>query len=124
MSATTVTDGGMETDLVFHRGVELPEFAAFPLLDSVEGRRLLADYYDGYASVAAAVRADLSLETPTWRANPDWGARLGYDAAGLHRINREAVRFLRERRLAYRHWFGSRVGAVRVVGMVGPRGDG
>jgi homocysteine S-methyltransferase len=29
-----VTDGGMETDLIFHHGVDLPLFAAFPLVDS------------------------------------------------------------------------------------------
>ena len=44
-----VTDGGLETDLIFHHGVDLPHFAAFPLLDSDRGRELLAGYYDGYA---------------------------------------------------------------------------
>ena len=38
-----VTDGGMETDLIFRRGVDLPDFAAFPLLDSATGRQLLTD---------------------------------------------------------------------------------
>ena len=76
-TAPTVTDGGMETDLIFHHGVDLPEFAAFPLLDDEDGRRLLRDYYRGYADVAVQARAGLLLETPTWRANPDWGARLG-----------------------------------------------
>ena len=28
-----VTDGGLETDLIFHRGMDLPDFASFPLLD-------------------------------------------------------------------------------------------
>jgi hypothetical protein len=34
-----VTDGGMETDLIFHHGVDLPLFAAFPLIDSPGGGR-------------------------------------------------------------------------------------
>ena len=34
-----LTDGGMETTLIFHEGVELPHFAAFVLLDSPDGRR-------------------------------------------------------------------------------------
>jgi homocysteine S-methyltransferase len=49
-----VTDGGMETDLIFNHGVDLPEFAAFPLLDDAVGRQLLASYYDGYAAIALA----------------------------------------------------------------------
>ncbi len=58
-----VTDGGMETDLIFHHGVDLPCFASFPLLNDDTGRRLLADYYAGYAQVAAAARAGLLLES-------------------------------------------------------------
>ena len=37
MNTRYVTDGGLETELVFHRGFDLPEFAAFPLLDTTEG---------------------------------------------------------------------------------------
>ena len=70
-----VTDGGMETDLIFHHGVDLPLFAAFPLVDSPEGRSLLTAYYDGYAAIARRAGAGLMLESATWRANPDWGDR-------------------------------------------------
>jgi len=72
-----VTDGGLETDLIFHHDVELPEFAAYPLVWSEHGRDLLRGYYEAYAGIAAAAGAGLRLETPTWRANTDWGARLG-----------------------------------------------
>lgn len=113
-----VTDGGLETDLIFHRGLELPDFASFPLLDTDEGRAVLTDYYRAYADVAARAGAGLLLETPTWRANSDWGARLGYDAAALHRVNRDAVNFLR----ALAHEVD--VADVLVVGVLGPRGDG
>src|SRR6188472_4316079 len=71
-----VTDGGLETDLIFHHGVDLPEFAAYPLVWTDEGRALLRSYFDGYADIAAAVGAGLRLEAPTWRANSDWGAAL------------------------------------------------
>ena len=91
-----VTDGGLETDLIFNHGADLPDFAAFPLLADASGRALLADYYDGYAAIAAGVGASLLLETPTWRANPDWGTRLGYDASALDRVNQAAVEHLRE----------------------------
>lgn len=112
-----VTDGGLETDLIFHHGVDLPEFAAFPLLDDAGGRRLLAEYYDGYARVATAAGAGLLLETPTWRANGDWAASVGYDVAATARVNADAVRFVRD--LAQRYDV-----PTLVSGQVGPRGDG
>ena len=115
-----VTDGGLETDLIYHRGVELPEFAAFPLVETEPGRGLLADYYEGYAAVAAEHQVPLLLETPTWRANPDWAALLGYDAAALDRVNRTAVALMHD--LAGR-WSERLVGSA-VVGTLGPRGDG
>jgi len=115
-----VTDGGLETDLIFHHGVDLPEFAAFPLLEHAEGRRLLRGYYDGYAEVAAASGSGLLLESPTWRANPDWGAKLGYDAAALDRINADSMRFLAGIADDWR----AQVPEIRLVGVLGPRGDG
>jgi homocysteine S-methyltransferase len=115
-----VTDGGLETDLIFHRGLDLPDFASFPLLDDPHGRAALEDYYRGYAAVAALAGAGLLLETPTWRANADWGARLGYDADALRRVNREAVEHLR----GLAHEVAGEVDGTLVVGAVGPRGDG
>ena len=115
-----VTDGGMETDLIFHHGVDLPEFAAFPLLDSVEGRSRLELYYDDYAAIAAQAGAGLILEAPTWRANPRWGARLGYDAESLARVNRAAIALLERLRARY----SLTVADVIISGMIGPRDDG
>jgi homocysteine S-methyltransferase len=116
-----VTDGGMETDLIFHHGVDLPLFAAFPLVDSPEGRLLLTAYYDGYAAIARRAGAGLMLESATWRANPDWGDRLGYSPADLARVNRDAVTMLAELRDRYR---AGGLADVVISGMVGPRGDG
>jgi homocysteine S-methyltransferase len=113
-----ITDGGMETTLVHHEGIELPEFAAFPLLDRPDGRAALARYYAPYIDVARAHGARFQLDTPTWRANRDWGERLGYDGAALDRVNRDAVAFARELAAA------SADVEVRVSGLVGPRGDG
>lgn len=115
-----VTDGGLETDLVFHHGVELAHFAAFPLLVDPKGRELLVDYYSGYARIASEAGAGLLLETPTWRASRDWGARLGLGADGLARVNTDAVRLLAE--LGER--YSDEVPEVAVAGLVGPRGDG
>jgi homocysteine S-methyltransferase len=115
-----VTDGGIETDLMFHHGLELPEFAAYPLLRTAEGRAALRTYYEGYAAIAEAVGAGLRLETPTWRANPDWGARLGDDAVALDSANRAAVELLR----SLADEWSDRADGVRVIGTIGPRGDG
>src|SRR4051812_25517809 len=117
-----VTDGGLETDLIFHHGTDLPEFAAFPLVEDERGRELLTSYYDGYAAVAARAGAGLLLEAPTWRANPDWAAMVGYDAAALDRVNRGAIELLQGLREKYATELG--LSDVRVGGMHGPRGDG
>lgn len=115
-----VTDGGLETDLIFNHGVDLPDFAAFPLLDDEAGRRLLTDYYDDYAAIAARAGAGLMLESPTWRANPDWGSRLGRSADDLTRVNVASITFLQ----ALRHRYAAEVEDVVVSGVIGPRGDG
>ena len=115
-----VTDGGLETDLIFNHGIDLPDFAAFPLVDSEGGRERLSAYFDDYAAIAEQAGLPLLLETPTWRASSDWGTRLGYDAAALDRANRASVELLHE---TATRWSG-RLAALKVSGQVGPRGDG
>lgn len=111
-----VTDGGLETDLIFLQGVDLPEFAAFPLVEDAAGRELLTSYFRTYVAIAEAAGAGLVLETPTWRANPDWAALVGYDAVALDRVNRAAVALVRAAADGASH--------ALVSGSVGPRGDG
>jgi homocysteine S-methyltransferase len=113
-----VTDGGLETDLIFNRGLDLPEFAAFPLVRDPDGVAALHRYYADYAAIATAAEAGLVLETATWRANPDWGRSLGYDAAALDRANQDAVGLVRDALAA------AGVGRALISGCVGPRGDG
>ncbi len=83
-----LTDGGIETTLIFHEGLELPHIAAFHLLKTTEGRAALRKYFCTYAELANRFSAGLILESPTWRSNPDWGARLGYTADDLAEANR------------------------------------
>jgi S-methylmethionine-dependent homocysteine/selenocysteine methylase len=113
-----VTDGGLETDLIYHHGVDLPEFAAFPLLDDDRGRELLLHYYGEYVSIAARAGVALQLETPTWRASGDWGDRLGYSAADLRRVNSDSVTLLRQLR------DDAGLASLLISGCLGPRGDG
>lgn len=114
--AATLTDGGLETFLVFHEGLELPCFAAFPILEDDRGRIALRRYFEPFLELAKDHGRSFVLDTATWRANPEWGARLGYDSAALAAANVRAVDFARE--LAR-----GRAG-VTVNGVVGPRGDG
>jgi homocysteine S-methyltransferase len=111
-----IADGGLETALIFHQGIELPEFAAFVLLDRADGRAALRAYFEPYLRLAEQHGTGLVLDTATWRANPDWGTRLGYDAADLDRVNRAAVVFANE--------LAGDAPDVLVNGVIGPRGDG
>ncbi|MCR6633081.1 MAG: homocysteine S-methyltransferase family protein [Magnetospirillum sp.] len=114
-----LTDGGLETTLVFHEGRDLPCFAAFPLLDDEAGRAQLRRYFEGYLRIAAEHGAGFVLDTPTWRANADWAVRLGYPRADVADINRRAVAWSGQLRDA----FAAEI-PVLVNGVVGPRGDG
>ncbi len=113
-----LSDGGLETTLIFHEGIDLPEFAAFPLLDTDDGRAALRAYYAAYLELARRHGLGFVLDTATWRANPDWAALLGYDAAALDRANQDATRFAQD--LAAD--FPDVVTALN--GVIGPRGDG
>jgi len=117
-----LSDGGMETTLIYLDGLDLPQFAAFTLLLDPAGRRRLANYYRPYLELAAATpSAGFILETPTWRASADWGALLGYDEPALAQVNRDAASLATELRDEWRF----RVeGAIVVSGQIGPRGDG
>jgi S-methylmethionine-dependent homocysteine/selenocysteine methylase len=114
-----VTDGGIETVLIFHRGLELPEFAAFDLLKDEAGTAALRDYYEPYLAIAREAGAGFVLEAPTWRASADWGARLGYSPEALADANRAAIALMEEVRAAHE----GEVSPIVISGCMGPRGD-
>lgn len=114
------TDGGLETTLIFHRQLELPHFAAFDLLNDESGTAVLRDYFERYADIAVGRGLGLVLESATWRANRDWGARLGYDEIALADANRRSIGLL----LEIRAKFESPSTPVVISGNIGPRGDG
>ena len=112
-----MADGGLETTLLFLQGVDLPEFAAFPLLDDPAGRRELRTYYEPYLRTARTEGIGMVIDTPTWRANPDWAKRLGWSSESLARLNAESVHFVRD--------LAGESGVEMVFdGAIGPRGDG
>ena len=115
-----LTDGGLETTLIFHEGWELAVFQAFTLLDSERGRAALRAYFDRYIPFAVKQGRGFVLESPTWRANPDWAARISYSRDALAKVNHAAIHLMREVRDAYE----TECTPIVISGCIGPRGDG
>lgn len=115
-----ITDGGIETDLIFHKGMTLPDFAAFVLLTNDDGYEVLRSYFHKYASLARNYGVGLVFETATWRSNPEWGLKLGYSLSALDEINRKAVELLSGIRSQYEN----EKTKIVLSGCLGPRGDG
>ena len=115
-----LTDGGLETTLIFHEGLELPEFAAYDLLKHDDGYEALLKYFRTYAALARDHEVGFILESPTWRTNLDWGTKLGDSNEALAEMNRKAIALLRTVRNEYENDKTPMV----ISGCVGPRGDG
>jgi S-methylmethionine-dependent homocysteine/selenocysteine methylase len=115
-----LTDGGIETTLIFHEGIDLPLFAAFDLLKNDQGTEALRRYYEPYAELARVHRLGFVLESPTWRASPRWATELGYSGRELAQLNRKAIALMEE--IRDRH---ADADAPTVIsGCVGPQDDG
>lgn len=115
-----ITDSGLETTLIYRHHLDLPEFAAFVLLETNAGRQRLRAYFDGHAAIARVHGAGFIAESPTWRANRDWGRTLGYDDERLAMINRVAIMQLAELRARA----GQDPDTYIISGCIGPRHDG
>jgi homocysteine S-methyltransferase len=115
-----LTDGGLETTLIFHEGVELPYFASFDLMKSKSGIAKLRAYYARYITMAKEHGLGFVLEAHTWRANRDWAAKLGYSRLELAQANRAAIALLADLRRSYE----TPDSPIVISGNIGPRGDG
>jgi len=115
-----LTDSGLETFLCFQQGIDLPAFAAFPLMETEEGRNEIRNYMERHIRIAVENGLGFIMETPTWRANRDWGAKLGYDRSAIARVNRAAVEFL----VGLREIHETAASPMVISGNIGPRGDG
>jgi homocysteine S-methyltransferase len=115
-----LTDGGIETTLIFHEGLDLPHFAAFHLLREAKGRDALVRYYERYVAIAKADGLGFILESPTWRASADWGNKLGYTRDEIRAANRDSIRLMLDLRTKHE----TAKTPMVVSGCVGPRGDG
>jgi S-methylmethionine-dependent homocysteine/selenocysteine methylase len=115
-----LTDGGLETTLVFLEGFDLPHFTAFDLLKEEKGYTAIQEYYRRYLNIAKEFKTGSIQESPTWRANPDWMEKIGYPASALKDVNDKAVQLLAD----LRKEFEDDVPKILISGCVGPRGDG
>jgi S-methylmethionine-dependent homocysteine/selenocysteine methylase len=115
-----LTDGGIETVLIFHEGLDLPAFAAFDLLKDDDGTAALHRYYVPYASLARERGVGFVLESPMWRANPDWAAEIGYSREELDWLNRKAIALMEEIRDEYE----TPESPFVISGCIGPQSDG
>jgi len=113
-----LTDGGVETDLIFNRGIDLPFFASIMLLRTPEGEKALDDYIRPYLDLARRLGTGFEFVTASWRASPDWAAQFGLTQEELDDLNRKSV----ERARALQSQYGD-VPSV-ISGCIGPRGDG
>lgn len=115
-----LTDGGIETTLIFHEGLELPSFAAFVLLRDPAGRETLRRYYARYLELAREKGTGFVLESATWRASTDWARKVGYSQGEVDVANADAIDLLKELRREY----ADTVSPIVLSGCIGPRGDG
>ena len=118
--STFMTNGGLQTYLIFNKGIDLPEFAAFDLLKNKEGRKVLYKYYSDYLKVSKQKCSGFILEAPTYRANPDWALKIGYSLEALESMNRSAVHELEKIRANYENENFK----IAISVCIGPRGDG
>ena len=114
-----LTDGGLETTLIFINGFELPCFASFDLLKDENGYAALKNYYSDYLKIARDSNAGFILESPTWRVNRDWMEPTGYPLSAVADINRKAVEMMNDLREG-----SANNDAILISGCIGPRGDG
>lgn len=115
-----LTDGGMETTLVFHDGLDLPNFAAFDLLKTQQGVKRLENYFRKYAAIATDNDVGFVLESVTWRASSDWGKLMGYSDIAMDAVNKQSIEMLS----ALREELETETSPMVISGCIGPRGDG
>ena len=85
---------GMDTEILYNRGIGLPGFASYPLLSTLEGKNILHEYYSNLVVLARELGVAVILDSVTWAANRDRGADLGYSSDDLKNFNIEAIELI------------------------------
>ncbi len=109
---------GVDTDLIFNRGIDLPGFASYPLLETQEGREILRSYYADLLALARQQNVGVILDSITWAANRSRGEAIGYTPDDLKKFNLDAIEMISLVR--------QDMGDLPTVlsAQIGPRGDG
>ena len=116
-----MTDGGMETEFIYKKGIDLPHFAALTLLKNEDTRQMVEDYFTQYFDIAKLYNSGFILGGFTWRANTDWGHKLGYESAEeIDGLVKDIIDFLDELRTKYE----TDEFPIILSGSLGSRGDG
>ncbi len=116
---TYLTDAGLETDLIFNKGIEIREFAAHTLLPDTTGREALAQYFRGFLNLANEVNTGFILDASTWKAHMHWAKDLAATEDEIKQANLDAIAFIAE----LRNDFAGNKQPIVLNGLVGPRGD-
>lgn len=114
-----LSDGGLETFLIFDKGYDLPCFSAAVLLDTEEGRADLTAYFERFIGIAKSTGRGFVLDAPTWRAGTAWAGPLGQTLKEVMETNTRAVSFVSD--IRSRHETDDC--PILINGLVGPAGD-
>lgn len=114
-----LTEGGVETELMYKWGFELPHFSTFPLFGNRDAMSAIRGIFHRYLDVAAKYGLSALISGLDYRASPDWGALLGYSPDALADATLQSVEFSRELAREY----ADDVPQALTVGTLGPRGD-
>ena len=115
-----LTDGGLETFLVFELEIDLPCFAAIYLMCRPDGETILRNYYKPYIDLARSSNRGLILATPTWRASADWEAGIGLTHDEMMDAHRRAAALM----ATIRDEHETPESPFVISADLGPRGDG
>ncbi len=114
-----LSDGGLETFLIFDKGYDLPCFSAAVLLDTEHGHADLTAYFERFIGIAKSTGRGFILDAPTWRASAAWAGPLGQSLKEVMETNARAVSFVSN--LRDKHETDDC--PILINGLVGPAGD-
>jgi S-methylmethionine-dependent homocysteine/selenocysteine methylase len=114
-----ITEGGIETEIMYKWGFEMPHFAMFPLLENPKAAEKIKGMYRRYLDIVAKYNHCALIGGFDYRASPDWGQLLGYSAQSLHDANVYSIEFLRD----IANEYARDIEQCLFSGCIGPRGD-
>ena len=117
--ALYLTEGGLETEIMYKYGYELPEFAMFTLLENRKAVVDMRGMFERYLETVAEHHYNALMGGIDYRASTDWAEKLGYSRHALADIQQSCIEFLRDIARPY----ADQIPRILFVGLIGPRGD-